>query len=105
MLGRFPKLNTKYLPPAPMHCCHVAVFMDSPNEFSRLSKFRNDSTSKLIPTGYRYPEYKCTLQTLFLYLSQKILARIVGHFISPKGNESMSGYKKKFIVNHSLLTV
>ena len=28
-------------------------------------------------TGYRYPEHKCILQTLSLFPSQKILARIV----------------------------
>ena len=37
----------------------------------------NDSTSKLMATGYRHPEHNCTLQVLFSYLSQKILARIV----------------------------
>ena len=43
-------------------------------------KLRNDSATKLMATGYRYPEYKCTLTTLFWYLSQKLLARIVHCF-------------------------
>ena len=38
----------------------------------------NDSSTLLKATGYRCPEHKCTLQTVFLYLSQKILARMVG---------------------------
>ena len=33
------------------------------------SKLRNDGTTKLMTTGYRYPEHKCTLQTLFSYLN------------------------------------
>ena len=69
-----------------MQCCQVAVFMYSPIDFSGfqhclgeggLPKIRNDGTTKLMTTGYRYPEHKCTLQALFSYLSQKILARIV----------------------------
>ena len=76
-------------PPAPMQCCQVAVFMYSPIDFSGfqhclgeggLPKIRNDGTTKLMTTGYRYPEHKCTLQALFSYLSQKILARIVDPF-------------------------
>ena len=83
--GQIPKLNTKYLP-APRQCCQVAVFMYSPIDFSGfqhclgeggLPKIRNDGTTKLKSTGYRYREHKCTLQSLFSYLSQKILARIV----------------------------
>ena len=73
-------------PPAPRQCCQVAVFMYSPIDFSGfqhclgeggLPKIRNDGTTKLMTTDYRYPEHKCTLQSLFSYLSQKILARIV----------------------------
>lgn len=51
-------------PPSPKKCC--------------LSKIRNDSTTKLMETGYRYLEYKCSLATLFCYLSQNIMARIEG---------------------------
>ena len=36
-------------------------------------------------TGYRYPEHKCTLQSLFSYLSQKILARIVAVIVATCG--------------------
>ena len=73
-------------PPAPMQCCESAVFMYSPIDFSgfqhclgegELPKLRSDGTTKLMTTGYRYPEHKCTLQGLFSYLSKKILARIV----------------------------
>ena len=39
-------------------------------------QFPNDSTTKLMATGYIYLEHKCTLQTPFSYLSQKILARV-----------------------------
>ena len=41
------------------------------------AKIRNDSTAKLLATGYRYPEHKCTMQTPFSNLSQKIMARII----------------------------
>ena len=56
--------------PAPRQCCQVAVFMYSPIDFSGfqhclgeggLPKIRNDGTTKLMTTGYRYPEHKCTL--------------------------------------------
>ena len=61
-------------PPAPMQCRQVAVFMYSPIDFSGFQhclgeggppKIRNDGTTKLMTTGYRYPEHKCTLQSLF----------------------------------------
>ena len=58
MSGRFPKFNAKYVP-APMQCCHVAMFMYSLNDFSGyqhclgeggggggLAQIRNDSTTK-----------------------------------------------------------
>ena len=72
-------------PPPPMQCCHVAVFMYSPNYLSGyqhcLWEGRRGLPS-LIATGYRYPKHKCTLQMLFSYLSRKILLRIVAsrHF-------------------------
>ena len=80
--------STQNTSPNPMQCCHVAVFMYSPNDFSGFQhclgeggggvpQICNDSTTKLMTNGYRYPEHKCTLQMLFSYMSQKILARIV----------------------------
>ena len=41
------------------------------------SKIRNDSTTKPIATGYRFPTYQYTLSMLFWYLSLRILTRIV----------------------------
>ena len=71
-----------------MQCCHVAVFYaQSECHFSGchtllgeggLPNICNESTTLLKATGYRCPEHKCTLQTIFSYLSQKMLARIVG---------------------------
>ena len=46
-----------------------------------LSKICSGGTTKLMVTGYRYPDHKHTLQTLFSYLPQKILARIVGDLL------------------------
>ena len=63
--------------------------MYSPNDFSGyqicywegagggLPKIRNDATTMLMVTGYRYPEDKRKRQTLFSYLSLKKLSRIV----------------------------
>ena len=87
--GQIRKLNTKYLPVPPPPCnvvkllclCTVRLISVAFNiAWGRggLPKIRNDGTTKLMTTGYRYPEHKCTLQALFSYLSQKILARIVG---------------------------
>ena len=80
MLGWFPKLDNS-LPHIMLSCCYNCMFMYSPNDFSGyqhclgVPKIRNDSTTKLMATCYRYPEHKCTLQVLFSYLSKKILAR------------------------------
>ena len=55
--------------PSPKQCCYAT---------GSFKKNRNDRTTKLMETGYRYPEYKCSLATLFCYLSQNIMARIEG---------------------------
>ena len=44
-------------------------------------------TPKLEVTGHRFPKHKRTLQTLFSYLSQKILARIVDEPVICDGRE------------------
>lgn len=70
------------LPPHPLQCCPVAVFIYSLNDFSGyqqclgeggLPKLHNDGTTKLKITGYSFAEHKRTLQMLFSYLSQKII--------------------------------
>ena len=64
----------------------VSGFQHCLREGGGLPKIRNDDTIKLMTTGYRYPEHKCTLQSLFSYLSQKILASIVDRISHLDGN-------------------
>lgn len=77
MLGRFPNPSTP--PPPPRPCVYVQS-----ERFQLLSTLpgggwgaRNDGTTKLLATGYRSPKHKFTLPTLFSYVFQKILVRIV----------------------------
>ena len=80
--GQIPTRNTSPVcPHAVLSSCIVYVQLISVAfniALGGLPKIRNYSTAKLMTTGYRYPEQKCTLETPFSYLSQKILARFVG---------------------------
>lgn len=80
MLGRFPNLKTKCLPAPPppsnvvmlLYLCTVRGMIPVAIKIAwgRGWGFRNDGTAKLMATGYRYPEYKCTRTTLFWCLCQ-----------------------------------
>lgn len=65
-----------------------------------LTKIHSDGTTKLMETRYRYLEHKCTLQTLFSYLSHKMLARIIGFGLSVKGKLDAI-YKKYAAIIHT----
>ena len=91
IMGRFPKFSTKYLaaapppPPTPhamLSCCCVYAQSGLFQWLSTLlggglQNLAVTAPSSLIATGFSCPKHKHTLQTLFSYLSWKILARIV----------------------------
>ena len=72
ILGQIPELDTKYLP-APLPPCNVvkllclctvqliSVAFNIAWGKEGLPNICNDGTAKLMATGYRYPEHKCTL--------------------------------------------
>ena len=53
------------------------------------TKIHNDGTTKLMETGFRCTECKCSLATLFRCLSQNILVGIVG-FLTLLSNQQSS---------------